>query len=59
MRYKNNETGNIYIFLCIASNATNGENNGQLMAVYHPDNEKNDIQVIDENEFYEKFTLEV
>lgn len=57
MKYKHNKTGNIYIHLAIASNATNGKNDGELMVVYCPCDNENSIYVRNQEEFENKFTM--
>lgn len=56
LKYKNNKTGKVYAYLCGAWNATNGENDGQLMVVYSPEDNENIIYVRESEEFYSKFT---
>lgn len=54
--FKNNKSGEVYILINLALNATNGATEGQSMAVYHPQDNPGILYVREAKEFLDKFT---
>ena len=55
--YKNNKTGDDYLYLTTCINATNVNNGQNMIAYVTKDTTHKTIYVREEKEFYEKFTL--